>query len=188
MNWFRQNQRSATVVGATLLVPVLLVLYFLTSLLIVRHDYQVQVDRLEPRIARLKGLLASEPALQASVGDVSRKLESAVYPVSSPRPTVSAELQNSIRTLLVASGLSISNIQALPIVEGEEFDRVGVRLSVRGDLPELDNALIALSEHSPRVFVESLDVQPMSATRRGRTAKTQDISATLRLASLRASQ
>jgi general secretion pathway protein M len=186
VNWFRQNQLSATVVGATLLVPVLLVLYVLTSLLMVRHDYQVQVDRLEPRIARLKGLLASEPALQASVGDVSRKLESAVYPASSARPTVSAELQNSIRSLLAAAGLSISNIQALPIVEGEEFDRVGVRLTVRGGLPEVDNALIALSEHSPRVFVESLDMQPMSATRRGRKAKEQDVSVTLRVVSLRA--
>ncbi len=188
MNWIRQNHRSASVVGLTLLVPVLLVMYLVVSLLMLRHDYQAQIDRLEPRIARLKGLLASESALQASVGDVSRKLENAVYPSTTARPSASAELQNSVRSLLVAAGLSINNIQALPIVEGEEFDQVGLRLTVRGELPEVDAALISLADHSPRVFVESVDMQPMSATRRGRKAKKQDMSVTLRLISLRANQ
>ncbi|MEP1471521.1 MAG: type II secretion system protein GspM [Halieaceae bacterium] len=188
MNWFRQNQRTSAVVAATLLVPLLLVLYGVASLLLVRHDNQVQIDRLEPRIARLKGLLESEPALQASVGDVSRKLENAVYPSTSARPNVSAELQNSVRSLLVSSGLSVSNIQALPIIEGEEFDQVGIRLTVRGELPEMDSALGSLEAHTPRVFVESMDMRPMSSTRRGRKAKDQDITATLRLVALRANQ
>jgi hypothetical protein len=90
--------------------------------------------------------------------------------------------------LLIAEGLSVSNIQALPIIEGENFDRVGLRLTVRGVLPQLDAAMAELSAHSPKLFVESMDLQPMSSTRRGRKAKDQDINATLRLVSLRAVQ
>ena len=188
MNWVRNNMRSAGVVSATLVLPLLLLLYFLLSLFMLRHDYQVEIDRLEPRIERLKGLLASEPALQASVGDVSRVMAKAVYPATASRPTVSAELQNSVRGMLVSAGLSISNIQALPIVEGDEFDRVGLRLTIGGGLPEIDNAMVALAEHSPRVFVEGLDMRSISSTRRGRSAKAQDMSATLRLVALRAVQ
>lgn len=186
MNWIHQNRRSAVVVAATLSLPVLCLCYLLFSLLILRHEYQVEIDRLEPRIERLKGLLESEPVLQASVGEVSRKLESAVYPASAARPTVSAELQNSVRGLLVKAGLSVSNIQALPVVEGEDFDRVGLRLTMSGQLPEIDDAFIALSEHSPSVFVEGLDMQSISATRRGRRDKEQTVSVTLRLVALRA--
>ena len=188
MNWFQQNRRSAGIVAATLLIPVLCLVYLLASLLLIRHDYQIEIDRLEPRIARLKGLLESEPALQASVGDVSLQLGSAVYPAAVSRPTVSAELQNSVRGLFVGVGLSVSNMQALPIIEGDDFDRVGLRLTISGGLPEIDSALMALSAHSPRVFVEGIDMQSISSTRRGRRDKTQEVSATLRLVSLRAVQ
>ena len=188
MNWARNNRRSAGVVIVTLMLPLLLLLYLLVSLFMLGYDYQSEIDRLAPRIERLKGLLDSEPALRASVGDVSRVMEDAVYPATASRPTVSAELQNSVRGLLVTAGLSISNIQALPIVEGDEFDRVGLRLTISGRLPEIDAALVALAEHSPRVLVEGLDMQSISSTRRGRQAKTQDVSATLRLIALRAVQ
>lgn len=172
----------------TLLIPVLFLCYLLATLLVLRNDYQSEIERLEPRVARLKGLLESESTLKASVGDVARELESAVYPAAASRPTVSAELQNSVRGLLVGVGLSISNIQALPIIEGEDFDRVGLRLTISGGLPEIDSALLALSEHSPRVFVEGLDMQSISSTRRGRRDQNQEVSATLRLVSLRAVQ
>ena len=188
MNWIRNNRRSAGVVVATLILPLFLLIYLLVSLFMLRHDYQVEIDRLVPRIERLKGLLDSESVLQASVGDVSRVVAGAVYPATASRPTVSAELQNSVRGLLVTAGLSISNIQALPVVEGDEFDRVGLRLTISGQLPEIDKALGALAEHSPEVLVEGLDMQSISSTRRGRRAKTQDVSATLRLIALRAVQ
>ena len=111
-----------------------------------------------------------------------------VYPATAARASVSAELQNSVRSIMVGTGLAVSNIQALPIVEGEEFDRVGLRMTVRGALDAVDAALLELEDHSPRVFLESVDLQPMSRARRNRKAKEQEVSATLRLASLRAVQ
>ena len=56
MNWLRDNRLSALIVGATLAVPAILVVYILGSLLVLRHDYQVQLERLEPRIASDKSL------------------------------------------------------------------------------------------------------------------------------------
>ncbi len=56
MDWLRTHRQSAWIVGVTLAVPVVLVLYALGSLLSARADIQSQIDRLEPRVARVEGL------------------------------------------------------------------------------------------------------------------------------------
>lgn len=188
MSWLRLHQRSAWIIGLTLLVPVVLYLNMLFSLLGMRQGYQSDIDSLEPRVARLRGLVAYEEQLRSAAAEVDGGVINLVHPATDDRATVAAKLQKDVRQVLVDAGLSVSNSQVLPAREQEMFDYISVKLTVTGDIAGLDDALETLSGYMPIVIVESLDVYPKRATRRSADSDKQRITAILQLLSLRAIQ
>jgi general secretion pathway protein M len=185
MNWFRSHQRSAWIIGLSLLFPVLIYLYFLLSLWGLRLDYQADVERLQPRMARLLGLIDHQQQLQDSSSKVDRQMSGLVYSAADDSATVSATLQSNVRQILVDAGLSVTNSQVLPVTSKEGFDYVHLRLTVAGDITSLDAALAGITGYLPLLLVESLDVSPA----RGRkNDKQQLLTATLQVLSLRATQ
>ena len=72
MSWLRLHQRSAWIIGLTLLVPVVLYFNMLFSLLGMRQSYQSDIDSLEPRVARLRGLVAYEEQLRSAANSSER--------------------------------------------------------------------------------------------------------------------
>ena len=188
MNWLRLHRRSALIVGATLILPLLLYINTLLSLVGMRQAFQAEIDGLTPRIARLQGLVEHEAQLQSSSGDIEKKVVNLVYPATQDRTTVSASLQKDVRQILTDAGLSVSNSQVLPVREREAFDYIAVKLTVSGDVPSLDAALAAIAAFMPLVLVESLDVWPKRLSRRAVGTDNQSINATLQLLSLRSLQ
>ena len=188
MNWLKSNQRAGWIIGLTLIIPVVLYLNVLLSLLGMRQGYQADIDRLEPRIARLQGLIEYEDQLRDSAARVDKQVVNLAYPATTDRATVSATLQTNIRQLLVEAGLSVSNSQVLPVREKDAFDYIGLKLTVTGDVASLDAALAAITGYLPMLLVESLEVWPARANRRKDAIEVQEISASLQLLSLRAIQ
>ena len=184
MEWLKSHQRSAWICGLTLLVPVLLYLNALGGIWGMRAQYQTGIERLEPRIARLAGLKTVEADLAASAARVDDELTSLVYPAASDRASVSAGLQTGVRQLFREAGMSVDNSQVLPVRQEANFDYIGVKLTVSGDIASLDAALAEVADFSPLLLVEGLDVWPMRV-RRDQPAG-QRITANLRLLSLRA--
>lgn len=188
MNWWQLHRRSAVIVALTLLLPALFYMSTVWSLLGTRSQYQTEIDALQPRIGRLRGLLEHEDQLRASTAAIDQQVLNLVYPASDDRTTVSAQLQTDVRQLLVTAGLSVSNSQVLPVRERDTFDHVAVRVTVTGSLLGLDAALSAIADYTPVILVESLDVWPKRQSRRASGAGEQTINATLQLLSLRAVQ
>ena len=182
MNWVKTNKRSGFIVGLTLLVPAILFLDALFGLISVRQTYQGDVENLERRISRLRGLVAVEEVLRESTARVDTQVQGLFYPVSADQAEVSATLQTDVRRTLVESGLSVKNSQVLPVRQRERFDYIGVKLMATGDLAGLDAALAALSTQKPALVIESLDIWP------NRAPAQQTITASLQLLSLRAVQ
>lgn len=188
MNWLRSHRRSAWIIGLTLLLPAVLYINTLVGLLAVRQAHQAEIDRLQPRIARLRGLVEFEEQLRAAAGEVDGRVLNLVHPAADDRATVAASLQKDLRQVLVDAGLSVTNSQVLPVREQEFFDHIGVKLTVTGSLAALDTALEGVAAYLPIVIVESLDIYPKRATRRSADNGEQVITATLQLLSLRALQ
>ena len=191
MNWLKVHQRTAWICGLTLLLPVLLYLNAMFGLLSVHARAQTEIDRIEPRIARLQGLIDYEEQLREAAVVVDSQVLELVYPASEDQATVSAELQTQVRDTFGTAGLSVSNSQVLPVRAQGNFDYIGVKLTVSGGLPALDEALAGIAAYMPLVLVESLDVYPANAarTRRGKeTGEAQQLTASLQLLSLRAVQ
>jgi general secretion pathway protein M len=188
VSWLRVHQRTAWVCGLTLLLPVLLYLNVMFGLVGMRGEAQAEIDRIEPRIARLQGLINYEEQLRKAAVVVDTKVLELVYPVSEDQATVSAELQTQVRDIFSKAGLSVTNSQVLPVRAQGNFDYIGVKLTVSGTLPALDEALAGVAAYLPLVLVESLDVYPARAPRGRNTNNQQQLTAGLQLLSLRATQ
>ncbi|MEM8942761.1 MAG: type II secretion system protein GspM [Pseudomonadota bacterium] len=175
MNWVREHTRSAVLVGLTLLLPLVLYLQVLMNLLGLAFDYSRERDRLEPRLARLSGLQESGELLEERRSAATASLATAIYPSSNDESALAAELQSSVRQVLIDSGLSVSNSQVLPIRDDEAFKKVKIKLTAGGTLAALDTALVGLTAHSPTISIESLDTFPARVSRRrARTGSRQE--------------
>lgn len=184
MTWLRSHKRSAWICGLTLLVPLLLYINTLFGLWGTRQAYQSDIDNLMPRIARMQGLIGYENQLRDASALGSKEIEKLVYPASTDHATASAALQTSVRQILSDAGLTISNSQVLPVVEKDNFDYIGIRLTVEGNLSGLDAALRGIAEFKPLLLVESLEVKSVRSGRKA--ADEQIVTATLQVLSLRA--
>ncbi len=187
-DWIQNYRRSAVIVGLTLVLPLFGLLYLVGDFLEMRQGYQHEIERLEPRIARLKGLSESEQRLAESAGRLHARLRDLAYPGSDDRAAVSATLQNNVREIVTAAGLSVTNSQVLPVKEEEGFDRIGLKLTVSGEVAALDAALMELTTYVPLLLVESIEIWPERQSRRNDTNPPQRLTASLQLLSLRSTQ
>lgn len=186
MDWVRSHPRSAAICGVTLLLPFFVYLNVLLGAWGLRSEYVSSIERLEPRIARLKGIQSVENQLSDSSGQVHQAMRRLAYPASEDRAGIAAALQTDVRQLMAEAGLSVSNSQVLPLREEERFDYIGVKLTVSGSLGALDEALAKLADFTPAVIIESLEAWPARQRRSKGQPETQSITASIRLVSLRA--
>lgn len=184
-HWIKTHRRSAILVGVSLLVPIYLFLLVLGKTLTVRAGYQDQIDTIEPRIARMQGLVEKEDALRDALSGVQNVMNDHIYPQSSDAAAVSASLQAEARRILGQSGMEVTNSQVLPVRKRDTFDYVSVKVVARGELEQLDQSLATLARFRPVIFIESFDTFP-NRKRRKADNEEQTLTVTMQLLSLRA--
>lgn len=191
MNWIRSHRRSAWLIGITLLIPAYFYLKTFAGLLQLGFDYAGERGRIEPRVARLQGLLDHEAALAEQSALAQERLRDLVFPADEDPSSLAATLQADVRQIFVESGFSVSNSQVLPLRQGDDFDRIAVKLTVNGPLAALDAALIGVAAYTPRLVVESMDSFPARAPGRRQNGRKdnappqQTLSAVVQLMVLR---
>ncbi|MEM1190633.1 MAG: type II secretion system protein GspM [Pseudomonadota bacterium] len=181
MSWLLQRRRTAVFVGVTLALAVLLLLVALLRLMTAAGAYGDEVDRLRPRIARLSGLEAIEGSLAEQMESATRQLSELVYPASEDSSALAATLQADIRRVFEEAGMDVTNSQT-SVRSDEDFERISVKVTLRGGIDALDASLRGLSALRPRVLVESLDAYPSRGDRR---ATGQSVGAVIQIAVLR---
>lgn len=189
MNWLKQHRRSAVLVGVTLLLPAYIYFSILMGLVDIRSEGVADIERIEPRLGRLLGLLQSEETLQKSSGKARQSIEGLVYAASENSESVAADLQTSVRQILADAGLGVVNSQVLPPAERGAFEHVGLRLTARGPLAGLDAALADIATFRPMLLVETVEARPLRTNNRRNSANNeQALDITLQVFSLRAIQ
>jgi general secretion pathway protein M len=129
------------------------------------HRLQTHLADLEPRFARLAGLLARHADLQAMGVQANAQLARLTYPASQDVTQAGNDAQQRIRSLFADSKLDIISIQVLPPKEEGKFDRISINLRVEGELSGVQDALMKLPGQSPVVLVDSLTLQTIGAVR-----------------------
>jgi len=182
VNWIRLHRRAALLVGLTLLLPVFFYVKTVFGLLGLGFDFAADRGRIEPRVARLQGLLENEAELTQQSQLAAARLREVAFPSTEDPSAMAARLQSDVRQILAEAGMSVSNSQVMPVRPGEQFDQVAVKLTVTGTLPGLDAALIGIAAYRPQLLVESLDTFPSRAS----AGNAQSLTAVMQLMVLRA--
>ena len=137
----------------------------------VHQRVQTQLTDLEPRYARLAGLLERQADLKALGVQANQQLGRLVYPSSQDVTQAGNDAQQRIRALFADSKLDIISIQVLPPKEEAKFDRIPISLRVEGDLAGIHAALAKLSAQSPLVLMDSVTVQTIGAVKPASTQR-----------------
>lgn len=187
MNWIRLHRRSALLLCLTLFLPLFIYFKTLLGLLGLGMEYVGERNRVEPRVARLQGLLAQESLLAEQSALADKQLHRLVFGADEAPSSLSARLQADVRQIFLEATLSVSNSQVMPLREGKPFDRVAVKLTANGSLAALDAALIGLAAYEPKLVIESMDTFPaVVSSRRAGEPGTQRLTVVMQLMVLRA--
>ncbi|EAQ98317.1 type II secretion system protein GspM [Congregibacter litoralis] len=184
MNWIRLHRRTSLFVGITLILPVFFYLKTVFGLLGLGFEYAGDRGRIEPRVARLKGLLQNEAELVKQSQVAEKRLREMAFPATDDPSALAARLQADIRQILSEAGMSVSNSQVMPVRQGELFDQVAVKLTTAGSLSALDAALAGIAAYRPQLLIESLDTFPVRANARN-ADEEQSVTAVMQLMVLR---
>ena len=153
--------QAATVIA--LMIPVVFAAIYVSG-----HHQRVfgLLADLEPRYARLTGLVQYKAELEALNVKASEQLKGLTYPSSQDVTQAGNNAQQRIRSLFVDSNLNVISIQVLPPVKDDsKFDRIPISLRVEGDMAGIQSALTKLAAQTPLVLVESLSVQTIGAVK-----------------------
>lgn len=165
--WKLPGLRASLSVAVTLLV--LLALAGM-AVAYVAHKHRWAQDllaQIEPRHARLLGLRAAGPELEAQLAQARRELERLAYAAAVDATQAGNDAQQRVRRVLEQAGLQVLSSQVLPAVEDQGLDRIPLALRVDGPLAALQAALAGLAAEAPIVAVDSMTVQTIGAVRAG---------------------
>ena len=174
MNFMLKADRPTIVVGCTLGLVALLALYWILQFWLLRSGFAAEIESIQPRTARLLGIVESFDQLELASNGVGGVLRDLAYTADRDSATTAAAMQQDIRELMVDAGMSVSGSQILPVRKSAGFDRLSLDITAEGNIDELDDAFSRLNELRPLVFVESVNVKPVRARWNRRGAEGED--------------
>lgn len=164
---------------STLLVLVALWVLVAGILTHIRLSDEQKIANIDPRYARLAGLLNASGGIKQALGAQSKALSKIVYPNAQGLDRLGADLQQKLRSKAAGAGARVVGSQVVVPPPGDkvQWGYIEVNLTLNGSLAEIKNALIAISTLRPVVYPEDVQVQPVI---RGRDTNSQEVTAKLR--------
>lgn len=157
--------RPTIVVGTCAGFASILVLACIVYFLSMRQEFVREIESIEPRTARLLGILESAGKLEAASAAAQARLRDLAFPSGRDSATVAASLQQNVRELMNDAGISVTGSQILATRSADGYDRLTLDITGEGNIEALDNTLAELELMRPLVFVESLKIKPVRMRR-----------------------
>ena len=168
--------RSTLVVGATLALIGLVLVFVLSCLWGIRSGFVAEIERLEPQIARLQGIALSEEQLTVANQMLGATLEELAYLPDGETAMVAAAMQQTIRQVVSEAGFTVAGSQILPAAREGDLQLLRLDLTVSGNVDALDASLVRLRDLRPMVIIESAELKPARVRRKiGRAADQEDV-------------
>ncbi len=128
------------------------------------HGQDAALAAGERRIADLQARLPGREQLLAEERQLadSMDMDRALLPGSTPA-VAAAQLQGDLSGLAAAMGGEVTTVQILDPEEAPPFARVGLRLSVTGDIATVRDFLYAIETREPMLIVRRLELTNAAA-------------------------
>ncbi|MBA4501005.1 type II secretion system protein GspM [Marinobacterium marinum] len=169
----RGKKRSEVILTAALLMVAVLVLMIGAAAVGSYQSYVAKIDRLEPRLARLKGLESVQARVLSAEEQMARHLDSLVYPAQQELSVVQANLQQTVRSLADRAEVSISGTQILNEAARGKQGRASVKLTATAAAEGVQRLLDGILSARPILLIERLEITPARVRRGDLTQNVQ---------------
>lgn len=158
-----KNTWILTATFAVLLLPLVIGAGYVFQ----KHQWaSARLAELEPRYARLSGILTAESELEEANVKSAQTLSAYLHSSDKVLNQLGNEVQQQVRDVLVAGGLRVGSTQILPAKpDNSGFDRVQLTIKAEGELLALQTALVGLQSIKPAIFVDSFSIRIVGTPR-----------------------
>lgn len=179
------NLKQRRLLALTILVLALGAVFSVAVLpiLLANQHYQATIDGQESRLQQLQRAAAIGDTLQPQYEQLkSWQASNAQYLKSNSAALAAAELQRLVKRILVAKNAEVVSTQILTTGQEEGFDRVSLKVRIRGQLESIVQAFYVLETAEPFVFLDNVSVRASLGRRvRGHTPPLQHLDIDLEL-------
>ena len=175
------NPRQRRLLALAILVLALGAVFSLSVLpvLLANQHYRDTIDGLESRLQQLQRAAAIGDSLQPHYEQLKRWQTSDAHDLKSNSAALAAaELQRLVKRIIVSKNAEVVSTQILTTQQEEGFDRVSLKVRIRGELENIVQAFHVLETGEPFVFLDNVSVRASRGRRlRGQapTLQTMDI-------------
>jgi hypothetical protein len=157
-----QPIRRLAAVGLLLVVVTLAALLTVVPMLTHVAELRDQIDTERALLGRLAAAVSQESRIADYEKIGQAALQSSAYLTGESEALMAAALQTTLAQLGSAHRVRFSSTRALPAHERDGIRLIGVNLQFRGEIEQLRALLFRIEAHRPFLFVEGLQVRPVS--------------------------
>ena len=173
------NLKQRRLLALVILALTLGVVFSVTVLpvLLANQHYQDTIAAQESRLQQLQRAAAIGDTLQPQYEQLKRwQTSDAQYLKSNSAALAAAELQSLVKRILVAKKAQVVSTQILATRQEEGFDRVSLKIRIRGELENIVQAIHVIETGDPFVFLDNVSVRASRGRRvRGQVATLQTL-------------
>ena len=175
------DRRQRRLLALAILLLALALVFSITVLpvLLANQHYRDTIAGLEGRLQQLQRAAAIGDTLQPQYEQLKRwKTSDAQYLKSNSAALAAAELQRLVKRIIVSKNAEVVSTQILTTRQEEGFDRVALKVRIRGELENIIQAFYVIETGEPFVFMDNVSVRASRGRRiRGQapTLQTLDI-------------
>jgi len=174
-----RKQRRLLALAILLLALALVFSITVLPVLLANQHYRDTIAGLEGRLQQLQRAAAIGDTLQPQYEQLkSWKTSDTQYLKSNSAALAAAELQRLVKRIIVSKNAEVVSTQILTTRQEEGFDRVGLKVRIRGELENIIQAFYVIETGEPFVFMDNVSVRASRGRRvRGQapTLQTLDI-------------
>ena len=174
-----RKQRRLLALAILLLALALVFSITVLPVLLANQHYRDTIAGLEGRLQQLQRAAAIGDTLQPQYEQLkSWKTSDAQYLKSNSAALAAAELQRLVKRIIVSKNAEVVSTQILTTRQEEGFDRVALKVRIRGELENIIQAFYVIETGEPFVFMDNVSVRASRGRRiRGQapTLQTLDI-------------
>ena len=175
------SRRDIMMMSVTVLV-LLIPFFILGSVLLGKMaTANAELEKIEPRFARLLGIQRSADKLEAGLVSVNQRISQFVFPDEMDATQAGNDAQKNVRSVLSTAGLTVVSSQVLPTKTDQGFERISLSVRAEGELIHLQAALAVLPSLTPVILVDGINIQVVGQQR---ADKPQRLGAALKLSVL----
>lgn len=127
--------------------------------------YDQRIGELRHQIDRFTLHASQRPALERQRAQMLALYGDGFYLSGQTEALAAAELQRTVRQAVTQAGGELRSTQVMTAEEEEGFQRIAIRVQLRGGINTLRDALYALETGKPYLFVNDLRIRALNAVR-----------------------